>query len=81
MAFLHAVSGDTTGSWASFTNCNSGLLGFVVYGVAITAVDADIPIDPKGTVDWIGSYLGVAALILFNFVWKYVVLSCHKPRS
>ena len=37
------------------------------------AVDADIPIDPRGTVDWIGSYLGVAALILFNFVWKYVV--------
>lgn len=47
-----------------------GLLGFVVYGVAIMAVDADIPIDPKGAVDWIGSYLGVAALILFNFVWK-----------
>ncbi|KAB8300498.1 hypothetical protein EYC80_000663 [Monilinia laxa] len=51
-----------------------GLLGFVVYGVAITAVDSDIPIDPKGTVDWIGSYLGVAALILFNFVWNQAPL-------
>ncbi|KAK6593572.1 efflux pump antibiotic resistance protein [Botrytis cinerea] len=51
-----------------------GLLGFVVYGVAIMAVDADIPIDPRGTVDWIGSYLGVAALILFNFVWNQAPL-------
>ncbi|KAF7954784.1 uncharacterized protein EAE97_000043 [Botrytis byssoidea] len=51
-----------------------GLLGFVVYGVTIMAVDADIPIDPKGTVDWVGSYLGVAALILFNFVWNQAPL-------
>ncbi|KAF5879080.1 putative efflux pump antibiotic resistance protein [Botrytis fragariae] len=51
-----------------------GLLGFLVYGVAIMAVGADIPIDSKGTVDWIGSYLGVAALILFNFVWNQAPL-------
>ncbi|RAL59860.1 hypothetical protein DID88_000489 [Monilinia fructigena] len=51
-----------------------GLLGFMVYVVAIMTVDSDIPLDPKVTVDWIGSYLGVAALILFNFVWNQAPL-------
>ncbi len=49
-----------------------GLLGFVVYGIALLTVPADEPIDPNGEVDWLGAYLGVGALILFNFVWKYV---------
>ena len=49
-----------------------GLLGFVVFGAAIVIVPADEPVDPNGDVDWIGAYLGVGALILFNFVWKYV---------
>lgn len=48
------------------------LLGFTVYGMAIIAVPADDSLDPHGKVDWIGSYLGVAGLLLFNFVWKYV---------
>jgi hypothetical protein len=47
-----------------------GLLGAVVYGVAIALVPADEPVDPKGTVDYGGAYLGVGGLILFNFVWK-----------
>ena len=50
--------------------CSSGLLGFVVYGIAIITVDQDQPQDPNGQVDWVGAYLGVAGLILFNFVWK-----------
>ena len=50
----------------------SGLLGFVVYGTAIIAVEADKSVDPHGVLDWFGAYLGVAALILFNFVWKWV---------
>lgn len=47
-----------------------GLLGFVVYSIAMVTVPGDEPIDPNGKVDWVGAYLGVGALILFNFVWK-----------
>ncbi|KAL1836177.1 hypothetical protein VTJ49DRAFT_5474 [Mycothermus thermophilus] len=47
-----------------------GLLGSVVYGVAIASVPADEPVDPKGRVDYGGAYLGVGGLILFNFVWN-----------
>ena len=47
-----------------------GLLGFVVYGIAMVTVPEDEPVDPNGDIDWVGSYLGVGALILFNFVWK-----------
>jgi hypothetical protein len=46
------------------------LLGLVVYGSAILLVPADEPQNPQGDIDWIGAYLGVAGLILFNFVWK-----------
>ena len=49
---------------------SSGLLGFVVYSTAIVIVPVDEPLDPNGEVDWVGAYLGVCALILFNFVWK-----------
>jgi hypothetical protein len=49
---------------------SSGLLGFVIYGATIVAVDADEPVDAEGSVDYIGAYLGVGGLILFNFVWK-----------
>jgi len=48
------------------------MLGFVVYGVIIIAVPVDVTQDPDGKVDWIGAYLGVGGLILFNFVWKFV---------
>lgn len=47
-----------------------GLLGFMVYGTAMVTVPRDKPVDPNGKVDWVGAYLGVGALILFNFVWK-----------
>ena len=46
------------------------MLGFVVYGGGIASIPADDAVDPDGKVDWIGAYLGVAGLILFNFVWK-----------
>ena len=45
-------------------------MGFVVYGAAILIVEQDQPMDPDGSVDWFGAYLGVAGLLLFNFVWK-----------
>lgn len=44
----------------------------MVYGTAIVVVPEDEPVDPNGEVDWAGAYLGVGALILFNFVWKYI---------
>lgn len=49
---------------------SSGLLGFVIYGATIVMVDADEPVDASGSVDYVGAYLGVGGLILFNFVWK-----------
>ncbi|KAE8149658.1 MFS general substrate transporter [Aspergillus avenaceus] len=52
-----------------------GLLGFVVYGIAIIAVPPDEPVDPNGKVDWVGAYLGVGGLILFNFVWNQAPLA------
>lgn len=45
-------------------------MGFLVYGAAIVIVEQDRPVDPNGSIDWVGAYLGVAGLILFNFVWK-----------
>ncbi|MCJ1425368.1 hypothetical protein MMC29_003267 [Sticta canariensis] len=53
--------------WAFFM---LGLLGFVVYGIAMVTVPADEPVDSNGGIDWVGAYLGVGALILFNFVWN-----------
>ncbi|KAK6841521.1 hypothetical protein PG989_009930 [Apiospora arundinis] len=47
-----------------------GLFGAVIYSAAIYAVDADEPIDPNGSLDLAGAYLGVAGLLLFNFVWN-----------
>ncbi|KAL8846244.1 MAG: hypothetical protein Q9221_008657 [Calogaya cf. arnoldii] len=47
-----------------------GLMGFLVYGAAIVIVEQDQPVDPNGSIDWVGAYLGVAGLILFNFVWN-----------
>lgn len=47
-----------------------GLLGLIVYSIAIVLVPKDSPVDPNGKVDWFGAYLGVGGLILFNFVWK-----------
>ncbi|KAJ6189683.1 major facilitator superfamily domain-containing protein [Penicillium mononematosum] len=53
---------------------SSGLLGLVVYGTAIISVPPDEPVDPNGSVDWVGAYLGVGGLILFNFVWNQAPL-------
>jgi hypothetical protein len=54
------------------------MLGFVVYGGVIVTTPADDAVDPDEKVDWIGAYLGVAGLVLFNFVWKCVdSLSWH----
>lgn len=72
MVILYAVSSASPRMIYSFAEVFSarGLLGFVVYGIAITTIPKDEPVDPNGEVDWVGAYLGVGALILFNFVWK-----------
>jgi MFS family permease len=46
------------------------LCGAVVYGAAILLVPDDEPQLPDMTIDWVGAYLGVAGLILFNFSWN-----------
>jgi hypothetical protein len=51
-------------------NPSRALLGMLVYGAAVLLVPTDEPIDPNGKIDWVGAGLGVAGLILFNFVWK-----------
>ena len=72
MVILYAVSSEFPKMIYSFADVFSarGLLGFVVYGIAMTTIPSDEPIDPDGEIDWVGAYLGVGALILFNFVWK-----------
>ncbi|KAI0049719.1 MFS general substrate transporter [Auriscalpium vulgare] len=53
--------------WMFFTLT---ILGFVVFSTVLVAIPGDEPVHPDVTIDYIGSYLGVAALILFNFVWN-----------
>ncbi|KAK7702337.1 hypothetical protein SLS64_009628 [Diaporthe eres] len=42
---------------------------------AIATVPADAPVDADGEVDYVGAYLGVGGLILFNFVWNQAPLA------
>ncbi|KAH6639609.1 major facilitator superfamily domain-containing protein [Boeremia exigua] len=51
-----------------------GMLGLTVYGTAIFLSPQDEPVDPNGKIDWVGAYLGVGGLILFNFVWNQAPL-------
>jgi len=47
------------------------MLGAVVFALFILVVPNEPErMDPNGKIDLIGAYLGVAGLILFNFVWK-----------
>ncbi|KAH7324920.1 major facilitator superfamily domain-containing protein [Stachybotrys elegans] len=47
------------------------MLGAVIFALFIVAVPAESErMDPNGRIDFIGAYLGVAGLILFNFVWN-----------
>lgn len=46
------------------------MLGAVVFSLMVVSLPWDQPVDGKGSIDWVGAYLGVGGLILFNFVWK-----------
>lgn len=48
----------------------SATMGLVFFGAAILAVPSDMPLDPSGDIDWIGSAMALVGMILFNFVWK-----------
>jgi hypothetical protein len=46
------------------------MLGFVVYGSIWLFVPDEEPVNKNGSLDWLGAYLAIGGLILFNFVWK-----------
>ncbi|VDC04336.1 unnamed protein product [Peniophora sp. CBMAI 1063] len=46
------------------------IAGAVVFGIAFIATPRDRPVDKSGSLDLVGSYLGIGALFLFNFVWN-----------
>ncbi|KAF6800969.1 efflux pump antibiotic resistance protein [Colletotrichum sojae] len=51
------------------------ILGTVVFGLFYLVVPSEgKPMNPDGKIDYLGAYFGVAALILFNFVWTQASL-------
>jgi hypothetical protein len=46
------------------------MLGAFVFTAALCPIPKDDPVDPGGNIDWVGAYLDIAELILFNFVWN-----------
>ncbi|KAM0249682.1 hypothetical protein ACHAQJ_008943 [Trichoderma viride] len=55
-------------------------LGLVVYGIAILVIPDDSPLDPTGAIDWVGSYLALGGLIMFNIVWNQApAVGWQKP--
>ncbi|KAF4420174.1 putative MFS-type transporter [Colletotrichum fructicola] len=68
-----ALFGQLTQWWWLFFFL--ALLGSVIFGLFIIIVPGEpTPMDPLGKVDYIGAYLGVCGLILFNFVWTQSAL-------
>ena len=55
-----------------YADVESAMLGTALYSSMIVLVPDGPPSDKGGKIDWMGVYLGVGGLILFNFVWKYV---------
>lgn len=53
-----------------------GAILFTVFALVVPGEPE--PMDKHGTIDWFGAYLGVAGLILFNFVWKYVFFTSYS---
>lgn len=56
-------------------------MGVLVTALVVFVVPGETePLDKHGRVDYIGCYLGVGGLILFNFVWKLVSIYHPCPR-
>ncbi|KAF5526526.1 putative MFS-type transporter [Colletotrichum aenigma] len=68
-----ALFGQLTQWWWLFFFL--ALLGSVIFGLFIMIVPGEPTLmDPVGKIDYIGAYLGVSGLILFNFVWTQSAL-------
>lgn len=48
-------------------------MGAALYTTLWIVLPSELPVDKGGSVDWIGACLGLSALVLFNFVWKYAI--------
>ncbi|KAL5085617.1 hypothetical protein Trisim1_010101 [Trichoderma cf. simile WF8] len=46
------------------------ILGTFVFGILALLLPTDSPVDRKGTIDWIGAFLGTGGLIAFNIAWN-----------
>ncbi|KAK5727584.1 hypothetical protein LTR15_003485 [Elasticomyces elasticus] len=57
----------TEWKWAFFFGA---MIGTVIYSTVLWFIPSDTAADRKGKIDWLGAYLGVGGLILFNFVWN-----------
>lgn len=42
----------------------------VVLGLLWFVVPPEQPVDPRGSIDWVGAALGTSGLIIFNAAWK-----------
>jgi hypothetical protein len=45
-------------------------LGVLIYTALCMVLPPESAVDKEGTIDWFGAFLGLSALILFNFAWK-----------
>jgi hypothetical protein len=46
------------------------ILGAIFFVVLWLVLPPESSVDKEGKVDWIGAFLGICGLVLFNFVWK-----------
>lgn len=53
--------------WFFFT---TAMFGAVLFAVLWFVLPPETVVDKEGNVDWFGAFLGLAALLLFNFVWN-----------
>ncbi|KAI1764709.1 MFS general substrate transporter [Hypoxylon sp. FL1150] len=45
-------------------------MSLVLTGILWALVPREVPVDPHGNIDWIGSFLALGGLIVFNVVWN-----------
>ncbi|KUJ14948.1 MFS general substrate transporter [Mollisia scopiformis] len=53
--------------WFFFT---IAILGGVLFGALWFVLPPENAVDKEGSVDWLGAFIGLTSLILFNFVWN-----------
>jgi hypothetical protein len=56
------------------------MMGVVLYTALWVVLPPESVVDKGGNVDWFGACLGLSALVLFNFVWKYL-LTLFSPTE